>query len=110
MENVKDKSTCLGKLERCKNTIQHFKIRVDSYLYEPTTVALFETKVFLKNKISKLSEANKKLLEYLRSTKEVLPEQYKMVNFHIRETSELEFDFMEYTLKFRKPVNVRQPV
>ncbi|MDF4202882.1 hypothetical protein PXD56_07945 [Maribacter sp. SA7] len=110
MENVKDKSTCLGKLERCKKTIQHLKIRVDSYLYEPSTVALFETKVYLKSKISKLSEANKKLMEYLKSTKDVLPEQYKMVNFHTRETSELEFDFMEYTLKFRKPVNLRQHV
>ncbi|WP_291960923.1 hypothetical protein [Maribacter sp.] len=110
MENVKDKSACLGKLERCKNTIQHFKIRVDSYLYEPSTVALFETKVYLKSKILKLSEANNKLLDYLKSTTEILPEQYKMVNFHIRETSELEFDFMEYTLKFRKPVNLRPHV
>ncbi|WP_036154723.1 hypothetical protein [Maribacter forsetii] len=110
MENVKDKSTCLGKLERCKNTIQHFKIRVDSYLYEPSTMGLFETKAYLKNRISKLSEANRKLLEYLKTTKEILPEQYQMVNFHIRETSELEFDFMEYTLKFRKPVRIRQHV
>ncbi|APA66061.1 MULTISPECIES: hypothetical protein [Maribacter] len=110
MENVQDKSQCLGKLERCKNTIQHFKIRVDSYLYEPTTMALFETKVHLKNTIKKLSEVNKSLLEYLKSTNDLLPEQYNMVNFHIRETSELEFDFMEYTLKFRKRIDSRQTV
>jgi len=110
MENNQDRSMCLGKLERCKNTIEHIKIRVDSYLYEPTTVTLFETKVYLKNKIAKLSGANKKLFDYLRSSKELLPEQNKMVNFHIRETSDLEFDFMEYTLKFRKPMSIRQHV
>lgn len=110
MENVQDKSKCLGKLERCKNTIQHFKIRVDSYLYEPTTMALFETKFRLKNTIKKLSEANKSLLDYLKSTSDVLPEQHKMVNLHIRETSELEFDFMEYTLKFRKRADARHIV
>ncbi|WP_396634367.1 hypothetical protein [Maribacter sp. R86514] len=110
MENIKDKSTCLGKVERCKNTIHHFKTRVESYLYEPTTVALFETKAYLKSRISKLSQANKLLLEYLKSTNEILPEQFKMVNYHIRETSELEFDFMEYTLKFRKPMQAKQSV
>jgi len=104
MEDEQDKSLCLGKLERCYNTIQHFKIRVDSYLYEPTTVALFETKAYLKNKISKLSETNEKLLEFMRTSKVMQPEQYKLVNYHIRETFELEFDFMEYTLKFRQPV------
>ncbi|MDP5060522.1 MAG: hypothetical protein NWP64_01250 [Maribacter sp.] len=104
MENGQDVSMCLGKLERCYNTIQLFKIRVDSYLYEPTTMALFETKVYLMNKITHLSDANKKLLEFMKSSKDLLPEQYKMVNYHIRETFELEFDFMEYTLKFRQPV------
>ncbi|WP_282049940.1 hypothetical protein [Maribacter aquivivus] len=104
MENVQNKSMYLGKLERCYKTIQQFKIRVDSYLYEPKTVALFETKTYLKNKILKLSDANEKLLNYMRSSKELVPEQYKLVNHHIRETFELEFDFLEYTMRFRQPV------
>lgn len=104
MEKVQNKSMCLGKLERCYNTIQQFKVRVDSYLYEPKTVALFETKTYLKNKISKLSDANEKLLKYMKSSKELVPEQYKLVNRHIRDTFELEFDFLEYTTRFRQPV------
>ncbi|WP_405414486.1 hypothetical protein [Maribacter sp. Asnod1-A12] len=104
MENEQDKTMCLGKLERCYNTIQQFKTRVDSYMYEPTTITLFETKSYLKNKITKLSESNKKLLEFMKATKDLLPEQYKLVDYHIRETFELEFDFMEYTTKFRQSV------
>ncbi|SIQ62105.1 hypothetical protein [Maribacter ulvicola] len=104
MENVQDKSMCLGKLERCYHTIQQFKKRVDSYMYEPTTMALFETKLYLKGRITKLSETNQKLLGYLKSSNEILPEHYKQVNYHIRETFELEFDFLEYTMRFRPPV------
>ncbi|TVZ14355.1 hypothetical protein [Maribacter sp. MAR_2009_72] len=102
MENVQDKSKCLGKLERCYNILQHIRTKIDSYLYEPSTCALFETKEYLKQKIDKLIAANESLLNYLRGTNELLPDQFKDVNYHIQETFELEDDFTDYTLKSSK--------
>ena len=104
MENEHDKSKCLGKLERCYNTLQYFKTRIDSYLYEPSTMGLFETKAYLKDKIGKLAAANETLLNYLKRTNELLPDQYQSVNFHIEETVALESDVMEYTHKTRKSI------
>lgn len=104
MENEHDKSKCLGKLERCYNTLQYFKTPMDSYLYEPSTMGLFETKAYLKDKIGKLAAANETLLDYLKLTNELLPDQYQLVNFLIKETAELESDVMEYTNKSRKSV------
>lgn len=104
MENENDKSQCLGKLERCYNTLQYFRTRIDSYLYEPSTMALFETKAYLKDKIGKLADANETLLDYLKLTNELLPEQYQLVYFHIKETVELESDVMEYTSKSRNSI------
>lgn len=104
MENELDKSKYLGKLERCYNTLQYFKTRIDSYLYEPSTRTLFETKAYLKNKIGKLADANERLLDYLKITKELLPDQYQSVNFHIKETAELESDVIAYTYKSRKSI------
>lgn len=104
MENEHDKSKCLGKLERCYNTLQYFKTRMDSYLYEPSTMGLFETKAYLKDKIGKLAAANETLLNYLKRTNELLPDQYQSVNFHIEETVALESDVMEYTHKTRKSI------
>ena len=68
MENEQDTSKCLGKLERCYSTLQYFRKRIDSYLYEPSTMALFETKAYLKDKIGKLAATNETLLNYLKRT------------------------------------------
>tara|TARA_R110002126_G_scaffold80660_3_gene199561 strand:+ start:447 stop:776 length:330 start_codon:yes stop_codon:yes gene_type:complete len=106
MENEMDTPTCIGKLERCYNTLQYFRTCIDSYLYEPSTMALFETKVYLKDKIGKLAAANETLLNYLKLTNELLPEQYQSVNVHIKETAELENDVMEYTHIARKSINL----
>lgn len=102
MEILQDKTTCLGKLERCCNTLNYFKCQIDSYLYEPTTKALFETKEYLREKINALVDANESLLDYLKLTRDLLPDQYQRVHFHIKETSELEYDVMEYTSRSRK--------
>ncbi|TLP81434.1 hypothetical protein [Maribacter sp. ACAM166] len=102
MENLQDKTICLGKLERCYNCLQYIKTRIDSYQYEPSTSALFETKEYLKEKIEKLVVANDSLLSYLKITNELLPDQYQVVNYHILETFELEEDVMEYTSKSKK--------
>jgi len=106
MENLQDKTKCLGKLERCYNSLQYIKTRIDSYLYEPSTSALFETKEYLKEKIRKLADANESLLNFMKITNELLPDQYQVVNYHIKETFELEDDVMEYTLKSRKNINL----
>ncbi|WP_419211642.1 hypothetical protein ACNR9Q_12955 [Maribacter sp. X9] len=106
MENLQDKPSSLGKLERCYTRLHYFKSKMDSYLYEPSTKALFETKEYLKEKIRLLAEANQNLLNYLKATGELLPEQYRLVNNHIKETFDLEFDVMEYTLKTRKTVQL----
>jgi hypothetical protein len=107
MENELDTSTtCIGKLERCYNTLQYFRTRIDSYLYEPTTMALFETKVYLKDKICKLVAANETLLDYLKLTNELLPDLYQSVNVLIKETEELENDVLEYTHITRKSINI----
>ncbi|WP_405382329.1 hypothetical protein [Maribacter sp. LLG6340-A2] len=102
MENVQDKSKCLGKLERSYNILQHIRCKIDSYLYEPSTSALFETKEYLKDKIDLLITANENLLNYLRRTNELMPDQFQDVNYHIEQTFELEDDFAEYTLKSSK--------
>lgn len=102
MENVQDKSRCLGRLERCYQILQYVRTRIDSYLYEPSTSALFETKEYLKEKIEKLVDANESLLYYVKITGELLPDQYKVVNYHIKETFELEDDVTKYTHKTRK--------
>lgn len=102
MENGYDKTKCLGKLERCYRTLQHVKMRINSYLYEPSTSTLFETKEYLKEKIDKLAEANESLLHYFKITNELLPDQYNVVDYHIKETFELEDDVMDYTIKSRK--------
>jgi hypothetical protein len=104
MDNEQDTSKCLGKLERCYQTLQYFKTRIDSYLYEPSTMALFETKAYLKDKIGNLAAANKKLLDYLKFTDELLPDIYQSVDLHIRETTALENDVMKYIKKFRKSI------
>jgi len=104
MENEQDASKCLGKLERCYSTLQYFRKRINSYLYEPSTMALFETKAYIKDKIGKLAAANETLLNYLKRTNELLPDQYQSVNFHIKETELLESDVMEYTHKSRKSI------
>lgn len=101
MKNVQDYSKCLSKLERCYKTLQHVKAKMNSYMYEPSTSALFETKEYLKSKIDVLTEANESLLQYLQRTKELFPEQFTVVNYHIQETFELEDDVTEYTLKSR---------
>lgn len=102
MENLTNKTACLGKLERCCTTLNYFKSRIDSYLYEPSTKALFDTKEYLNKKIRALEEANESLLDYLKLTKELLPDQYQLVDFHIKETFSLEYDVMEYTTISRK--------
>lgn len=102
MENLQNKTKCLGKLERCYNSLKYIKTTIDSYLYEPSTSTLFETKEHLKDKVRELADTNETLLGYLKITNELLPEQYNMVNFHIKETIGLEDDVMEYTMKSRK--------
>lgn len=102
MENLQDKSSCLGRLERCCTTLNYFKSKINSYLHEPTTKALFETKEYLREKINALVNANESLLDYLKLTRELLPDQYQRVHFHIKETSELEGDVMEYTNRSKK--------
>ncbi|WP_339653918.1 hypothetical protein [uncultured Maribacter sp.] len=104
MENELDKFKCLGKLERCYNTLQYFRTLIDSYLYEPSTMALFDTKAYLKDKIRKLAAVNENLLDYMKLTNELLPDQYQSVNFHIKETADLEIDVIEFTQKSRKYV------
>jgi hypothetical protein len=106
MENEQDTSKCLGKLERCYNTLHYFRTCIDSYLYEPSTMALFETKAYLKDKIGKLAAANETLLNYLKRTNELLLDQYQSVNFYIKETAALESDVMEYTHKSRKSIKI----
>ncbi len=101
METLQDKTACLDKLERCSKTLAYFQSQIDSYLYEPTTKALFDTKQYLKEKIEALANANETMLGYLRTTKELLPEQYQLVNQYIKKTFELEFDVMDYTTQFK---------
>ena len=47
-------------------------------------------------------DANESLLYYVKITGELLPDQYKVVNYHIKETFELEDDVTKYTHKTRK--------
>ncbi len=101
METLQDKTACLDKLERCGKTLAYFQSKLDSYLYEPTTKTLFDTKQYLIEKIGTLAKANETMLEYLRATRELLPEQYQLVNQYIKKTFELEFDVMDYTTQFK---------
>lgn len=105
MENLQDKTAYLDKLERCCKTLAYFQSMIDSYLYEPTTKAMFETKQYLIQKIDTLANANKAMLEYLRATNELLPEQYQLVDRYIKKTFELEFDVMDYTDQVKNSVS-----
>jgi hypothetical protein len=69
-------------------------------------MALFETKVYLKDKIGKLVAANETLLNFIKLTNELLPDQYQSVNILIKETTELENDVIEYTHITRKSIKV----
>tara|TARA_R110002051_G_scaffold56046_9_gene104070 strand:+ start:66997 stop:67308 length:312 start_codon:yes stop_codon:yes gene_type:complete len=100
MESEQDKLRYLGKLERCKNMLQYFKTRIDSYLYEPSTMALFETKAYLKDKIKQLVDVNEGLLNYMQVANDLLPDQFQSVDFHMKETAELENSVIEYTSMF----------
>jgi len=104
MEIEQDTTKCLGKLARCYNTLQYVRTRLDSYLYEPSTMALFESKVYLKDKIKNLATTNENLTYFLKASSEVLPDHYKMVKNHIKETFDLEVDVLKYTAKFRHAV------
>lgn len=101
MENDQSKLRYLGKLERCYGMLQYFKTRIDSYLYEPSTMTLFETKTYLKDKIKQLVDANESLLNYMQVTNEWLPDQFQSVDSHMKETVELENSVLEYTSMFR---------
>ncbi|APQ19068.1 hypothetical protein [Maribacter hydrothermalis] len=101
MESEQNKLRYLGKLERCYNMLQYFKTRIDSYLYEPSTITLFETKAYLKDKIKQLVDANESLLNYMKITDELLPDQSRSVDFHMKETAELESSLIEYTSMFK---------
>lgn len=104
METLQDKTACLDKLERCCKTLAYFQSIIDSYLYEPTTKARFETKQYLIRKIETLANTNESMLDYLRQTKELLPEQYELVNQYIKKTFELEYDVMDYTDSCNKTI------
>jgi len=104
MEIEQDTTRCLGKLERCYNTLQYFRTRLDSYLYEPSTMTLFETKVYLKDKIGRLAAKNEKLTDFLKASTELMPDHYKMVKSHIKETFDLEVDMLNYTAKFKNAI------
>jgi hypothetical protein len=100
--DIRDEITCLGKLERGYNSLQYVKAQMDSYLYEPSTRALFETKEYLKDKIAALVDTNETMLDYLKRTNDLVPDQYRLVKFHIKEIFDLEYDVMEYTIKSRQ--------
>ena len=96
-----EKITHIGKLERYYHTILHFKTRMTSYVYEPSTLSLFETKALILDKISVLAEAISIQLHYLRENNEDMTGQNHLLSFYIQETQLLEKLVSNYTLAFK---------
>ena len=96
-----DKITYIGKLERYYHTILHFKTRMTSYVYEPSTLSLFETKALILDKISVLTEAISVQLHCLRENKELSSGQYASISYYFKEILFLEKLVIDYAVKIK---------
>lgn len=97
MERIID----MEKLERYYHSVLHFKTRMTSYVYEPNTLSLHETKELILAKISVLTESISAQLHHLRGNKEQLSHQYHSLGYYFQEIANLEKQIVEYTLKMK---------
>lgn len=89
------------KLERYYHSVLHFKSRMTSYVYEPNTLSLHETKELILAKISVLTESISGQLRHLRENREYLSRQYHSLDYYFREITHLEKQIVEYTLQLK---------
>ncbi|MGB3145335.1 MAG: hypothetical protein WBB24_14630 [Maribacter sp.] len=102
MSTTLENLTYIGKLERYYSTIRHFKTRMASYVYEPSTLSLFETKALILDKISVLAEAISTQLHFVRENKELLCGQSPSVNYYFQEILFLEKLVIDYAMKIKE--------
>lgn len=94
--SVLDSDSCLVWLDRSYKDLLQWKRKLESYLFEPTTLRQFEIKQQLSDKMEALVKRHKELVQLARSGRRLIGKQVEMIKNYLAETRQLEDGVQEY--------------
>ncbi|WP_125223122.1 hypothetical protein [Maribacter algicola] len=94
--NVMDNNSCLVWLDRSYKDLLQWKRKLDSYLFEPTTLRQFELKRQLTDAIETLLNRYIELSTMARRRGKLIGNQVEMIKNYLMETRTLEDEVQQY--------------
>lgn len=96
--DIKNVGSTILHIQRSLSELQQFKNKMKSYLCEPTTVQLFETKQLLQDRINGHIAIHKNELRKMEHKKDILKEELYRIQNQIEASKELEKGISSYML------------
>lgn len=93
-----------SKLDRSYRNLLQYKSRLESYLYEPTTRTLYETKEYLCHKIEQLVINHMEIMNRIRNASGFFEPDMTLVHTQLEESSRVKEDVEMYTEHFNQNI------
>lgn len=91
-----DSDSCLVWLDRSYKDLLQWKRKLQSYLFEPTTLRQFEIKQQLSDKMEALVKRHRELLKLVQNGTRLIGNHVEMIKGYLAETRQLEDRVQQY--------------